>query len=132
MFKIRETIDTKEITIFECYRSLLYSPIYHVVKFPEKHKLTENIKFGFGIHDNGDLNAFNAMAGAQLVHRDKYIIPVAVCDPFVNIKNGELDNGDVRLISTLIDRIAVWVVGIRFKNADTDKEKAHNTSIDEL
>ena len=132
MFKIHETNNTKEIKIFECYRTLLYSPIYHVVKFPKKHKLTENITFNFGDNDNGDLNAFNAMAGTQLGNGDKYIFPIAVCDPFVNIKHGNLDNSAVRLISTLIDRIAVWVVGIRFENADTDNEIEHNTSIDEL
>lgn len=120
----------QKIKIYECYRTLLYAPLYHVVEFKNQYGLDEfEFKFETSPTDSlGDLGALNAM----VANSDRDYFPVAICDPFVNLNSGNLHNTDVRLISTLIDRIAIWVVGLKYKSPSSQTQSNHNKLIDKL
>lgn len=122
-----------KIKIFECYRTLLYAPLYHVVEFKNQYGLDEfEIKFGTNPIDTlGDLGALNAMV-AESNDSNSDFYPVAICDPFINLNSGNLHNSNVRLISTLIDRIAIWVVGLRYRSPSTQTQSRHNKLLDKL
>ena len=108
-----------KVVIYECLRSLLYSPIYNLFLRPKDYGL-EGIDLE--LHKTkkqpvGDLEALKLM-----LDNDKDSIPIAVCDPLAIFEHKEEKTyEDIKIIATIINRVSVWLSTLYY----------HSTSLSE-
>jgi hypothetical protein len=99
----------KKIEIYECYRTLLYAPIYHVYLFQEDYGL-KDVEIEFMSTGKGDFGAMSDMIKRDIQNDS---IPICIADPTV-ILSESLNTTDYKIITTFIDRLAIWLIGAEF------------------
>lgn len=124
-----------KIIVYDCYRTLLYAPIYYLGAYRSEFDFPHTISFGKEEQKgtiSGDTQALLYMLNSETA---KERISVAVCDPvavFTDQYNLIKRYRDVLLVATLINKIAIWLVTIAYLNPSNQKEIDHNSKVGKL